>query len=110
MPASGDERHRLQRLQRAARHRDEVRIAGAVEQSSVDVDDGDATEMNAFDGAPARFDRERRERADVRNVGGCVWRGLGHDGCGVDNPPFYRPVESRVRVKGQSEAGGAASL
>jgi hypothetical protein len=89
----GDERHRLQRFERAAGHRDEVRIASRVEHATVDVDDGYRAEMEAFDDGPARFDGERCELTGEVRRGACVRRGSGHDGCGEDNPPFYRPVD-----------------
>ena len=53
-----DKRHRLERLQRAARHREKFRIARGVQQVAVAIDDGDRSVVNRVDGVAAGCDRE----------------------------------------------------
>ena len=54
-----DERHRLERLQGAPRHRQAMRIAGGVQETARAIDDGDRSHVHAVDSVPAHHDRER---------------------------------------------------
>jgi hypothetical protein len=67
-----DERHRLERLQRAARHREEGRVAGAVQQPPFAIDDRDRAQVLAVDRVAAHHDGQRSQpaRADGRRRGG----------------------------------------
>src|SRR4030095_14942975 len=81
--AARDERQGLQRLQRAARRRQEMRIAGGKEEATVAINDRDRSVVDAVGRVAASDARERNVR-----------RGRGKDGrhgrgfCG--SPSFYR--------------------
>ncbi len=79
----GHERHRLERLQGAPRHRREVGLAGGEEQLPVAVDDGDRPHVHAVDRVAAHDGDKRRVAAgalgDRRGGHGGQWsRRVGH--------------------------------
>src|SRR5439155_6914688 len=75
-PAAGDEGQRLQRLERASRGRQEMRIAGGEQQPAVAVDDRDRSIVDTIDGVTAgdarkRNVRRRRGRDGRQGAGSC---------------------------------------
>ncbi len=95
-----DEGHRLERLQRAARHRHERRVARRGEQPAVAIDDRDRSVVNALHGDAARESRERNvgtagDAGDAGVRGGVSAMGRSSMGYRATNgrlsPITYRP-------------------
>jgi hypothetical protein len=74
-PSRRDERHRLKRLQRAARHRQEPRVPCRAQQFPVAIDDRDRSVVDAFHGGAAREPGERNvcSAGDTDGFGTCVF-------------------------------------
>ncbi len=70
-PVSCSERQRLQGLQGAARHGEDMRIARGVDHAAARIDDGDRTVVDAIGRIAARYERERdvRPGSKIRYVG-----------------------------------------
>ena len=68
--APGNERQRLERLQRAARRGQMVRIPGREQYPPTAIDDGDRPIVDAVDGVATRDDRQRNvRRGRASNLG-----------------------------------------